>query len=61
MDRQVNAIRCKKCDTILISKHRHDYQSCDCENQTFVDGGQDYCRYGGIDLLYVEVLEDHQL
>lgn len=35
---------------ILESKTTHDFQMCRCENQTFVDGGQDYRRAGGKDL-----------
>lgn len=60
MSEKVNAIRCIMCDTVLVSKHRHDFQRCDCPNRTFVDGGQDYLRYGGADLNYIEVLEDDE-
>lgn len=42
-------IKCLICDTILESKTRHDFRQCDCENQTFVDGGNDYTRVGGLD------------
>lgn len=38
-------IRCLKCNTILESKYRHDFQECECGN--FVDGGNDYMRIGG--------------
>lgn len=30
--------------------HRHDYVVCECPNQTMVDGGRDYIRYGGKDM-----------
>ncbi len=50
------AVRCIMCNAILVSKYRHDFKQCDCQNQTFVDGGQDYLRYGGADLNYIEVL-----
>lgn len=50
-----NRIRCKKCGTVLESKHVHDFQSCKCGN--FVDGGLDYQRYGG-KLEDIEVLGD---
>lgn len=37
-----NRWRCKVCNTILESKHRHDFVTCQCGN--FVDGGLDYTR-----------------
>lgn len=40
-----NAAQCLKCGTVLESKHRHDFQACNCGN--FVDGGLDYIRRGG--------------
>lgn len=39
-----NRVRCKKCLTVLESKHRHDFVSCPCG--VFVDGGHDYLRGG---------------
>lgn len=42
-------IKCLECGTILFSKHRHDFQICPCHNETFIDGGFDYCRVGGKD------------
>ena len=41
-----NAARCRKCDTIVESKTRHDFVSCKC-GAIFVDGGLDYIRAGG--------------
>ena len=55
-----NAVRCKKCDTVLESKHRHDFVRCPCG--VFVDGGTDYCRGGWPDGKYedwVEVLHEY--
>lgn len=40
-----NAAKCLKCDTVLESRHRHDFQQCECGN-VFVDGGLDYMRRG---------------
>ena len=40
-------IKCLKCGKVLHSMYRHDFQGCDCENQSFVDGGFDYMRTGG--------------
>lgn len=51
-------IRCTNCNTVLESKHRHDFVSCGCSNGTFVDGGKDYLRCGGKDLRFIEVIED---
>jgi hypothetical protein len=41
-----NMMRCKKCDTIIESRHRHDWVSCQC-GAIFIDGGKDYLRRGG--------------
>ncbi len=40
-----NAMRCTSCNVILVSRHRHDFVSCKCGN--FIDGGNDYVRFGG--------------
>ncbi len=45
-----NAVTCVDCLDTLVSYHRHDYKVCQCENQTMVDGGLDYIRYGGKDM-----------
>ena len=45
-----NAIKCLMCNTVLESKHRHDFQRCNCSNGAFVDGGLSYIRYGANDL-----------
>lgn len=52
-----NIIQCKQCGMILVSFDRHDYKTCCCPNQTMVDGGHDYIRYGGINLNKVQVLK----
>lgn len=41
-----NAARCRKCDTVVESKTRHDFVPCTC-GAIFVDGGLDYVRAGG--------------
>lgn len=51
-------IRCTKCNTVLESKHRHDFVKCSCDNGTFVDGGNDYIRCGGKDLRYIEHIQE---
>ncbi len=40
-----NAIRCLKCNTVIESKHVHDFVRCPCK-ACFVDGGHDYLRRG---------------
>ena len=40
----MSKIRCKLCNTILESKHVHDYVTCKCG--TVLDGGNDYLRMG---------------
>lgn len=56
-----NRIRCKKCGDIIESEYTHDFKFCSCKN-IFVDGGHDYCRWGGnledIEPLTKEVLID---
>ena len=51
-----NAIKCLVCNTILESKHQHNFRSCGCPNQSFVDGGLMYSRVGGGNLDWVEKL-----
>ena len=51
-----NAIKCLVCNTVLESKHRHQYNQCQCRNQSFVDGGLVYSRAGGVNLDLVENL-----
>lgn len=53
----MSKVKCLQCNTILESKFRHDFQICGCENSTFVDGGNDYCRIGGVDLAKIEVID----
>lgn len=64
---KVNSIQCLGCNKILISTNRHDYQTCGCSNQTFIDGGLFYNRCGGMntdlikDLCEFEEEEDEQI
>jgi len=41
-----NAVKCTNCDTVIESKHRHDFVWCNCR-EIFTDGGTDYLRRGG--------------
>lgn len=55
-----NAVKCLSCGTTLESKHRHDFQCCRCDNQTFVDGGKDYSRVGGKEFDLIENLCEYK-
>lgn len=53
-------VECLFCGWIGISRSRHDFRMCHCENQAFVDGGVDYLRSGAakLDMIrYVTVAE----
>ncbi len=42
-----NAAFCKRCETLIESKSRHDFVSCKC-GAIMTDGGYDYIRRGGV-------------
>ncbi len=48
-------VTCLECGEVLISKHRHDYKTCSCPNETMIDGGNEYVRFGGKDLSKIDV------
>lgn len=53
-----NRVRCKKCDFVIESKHRHDFVWCQCHSIA-VDGGREYLKRVGnsenIEELSIEV------
>ena len=51
-----NAVKCLVCNSVLESRHRHDYVQCSCPNEVATDGGLDYQRISAIDLDLVENL-----
>ena len=55
-----NSVKCLVCNTILESKHRHDFVMCPCPNQTFTDGDLSYNRVGGKDLDLIENLCEYR-
>lgn len=69
MERQIilNRVQCRECGEVLTSYHRHDYKTCSCTNETMVDGGNEYQRYGGLNLDLVDISstiylsEDHEM
>lgn len=52
----MGAVKCLACGQILISKHRHDYRTCGCPQNTMVDGGDEYTRTGGKEMAKVQHL-----
>ena len=50
----LNRVQCRECGEVLTSYNRHDYKTCSCTNETMVDGGTDYQRYGGLNLDLVD-------
>lgn len=48
--------QCLECMDIVESKSRHDFVTCKCGNM-FLDGGDDYLRYGAKDLSTVKVIQ----
>jgi hypothetical protein len=53
-----NAVKCLDCGETIVSYHRHDYKTCDCENGAMVDGGTAYARYGGRNIEKIDVYTD---
>ena len=49
-----NAIKCLECGETIVSYSRHDFNTCGCPNSAMVDGGNDYERYGAIDMDKIE-------
>jgi hypothetical protein len=49
-EKHYTTVLCRKCHATLVSKHRHDFVMCDCDNQAFADGGCDYARVGAKNL-----------
>ena len=41
-----NAVLCLRCNTEIVSEHRHDFKFCPCGNIA-VDGGTDYLKRAG--------------
>jgi len=50
----LNRVKCLECGEILTSYSRHDYKTCSCTNVTMIDGGLEYQRFGGMDMLKVD-------
>ena len=57
MTKYPNILQCLQCKKILVSFDRHDYKTCGCPNDTMIDGGYDYLRYGGKDMSKIQILK----
>jgi hypothetical protein len=44
--KRIWGVKCPKCLKRMFSFHVHDFKYCGCENETFIDGGRVYLRYG---------------
>lgn len=56
----LNSVKCLVCHKTLTSKYRHNFITCGCKNETFVDGGNDYSRWGGVNLDLIENLCEYK-
>ena len=41
----MSAIKCKHCGDVITSTHVYDFKYCKC-GKVFIDGGDEYLRYG---------------
>lgn len=49
---------CLVCQQILVSDYQHDFQQCDCEQKTMIDGGGGIgSRFGGVFLDLVRIIK----
>jgi hypothetical protein len=54
-----NAAKCRKCGSVIVSRHVHDFVSCQC-GAIAVDGGDDYWRRIGDPELFQELTDEEQ-
>lgn len=53
---RLNAVRCNRCERVIVSNHRHDFKKCPC-GAIAVDGGSWYLKRVGDPNGYVEMSE----
>ena len=46
VNKRILGVECPECKKRMFSFHVHDYKLCGCPNETMVDGGRSYLRYG---------------
>jgi len=44
--KRIWGVECPDCKKRMFSFYTYDYKKCGCANQTMVDGGREYLRYG---------------
>lgn len=54
-----NAIRCRRCNTVIESVHGHDFKRCEC-GAVAVDGGKRDLRRCGTDFEELAVLQERE-
>jgi hypothetical protein len=57
-ERQIvyNGLLCKACSKTIVSRHRHDYNTCGCSNEASIDGGLTYLHYGAENFDLIELI-----
>lgn len=44
--KRIWGVKCLVCLKRMFSFHVHDYKLCGCKNETMIDGGRAYIRFG---------------
>ncbi len=48
--KRIYGVQCAMCKKRMFSFHVHYYKTCGCPNNTMVDGGREYLRFGWKDI-----------
>lgn len=61
MDKKIlrSRLECLECGDILESVDRHDCVTCGCPNETMLDGGREYLRYGAVDMDKIKLITEY--
>lgn len=51
-----SGVWCRPCGWVGVSWSVHDFKSCGCSNQTFIDGGTSYIRIGAVNLKLTQLV-----
>lgn len=57
----MSKIKCLRCNGTIESKYTHHLVFCGCQNRAFVDGGNEYLRYGAKDLRDIAIINDDHI
>jgi hypothetical protein len=44
--KRIWGVECPECKKRMFSFHVHDFKFCGCPNETMIDGGREYLKYG---------------